>query len=984
MKFSLYLYYFLFMFCFLSLNARSLINKTDELSKIINLHPTPICVIAVCETWCSPSEPDSLYSIAGFTLYRCDRHHSRGGGVALYINDTLIHKQLPGITMSTFESLWVEVNVGTPSPLIVGCSYRPPRSEPRLFCQELERSLNTARQASTNVLLLGDLNAKHQSWLSTDITDTAGDYLHTLLDSYGLSQLCNFSTCITRGTPKSCLDLVITNLNSDSVSLTEAPPLGNSDHISILGCISSLNSLQSAQSTPPTSRAWRWCWAPERLHNLKHHLANISLLPLNCSDWSCDALWNYWRSSLLKAAHLYCTSLQTPTVVDRPRSHVSLKPWITSDLLSEIRFKHKCFRTYLHTRSTQDWEAFVAQRNKTSSLLRGAKSAFVCQAASSSNPIDDMSTHRPNLYKLMSCLKKQPKSDLPDLVCNSQVLDTPASKATAFNEFFVSENQKSVGSSDEPVPAIKVPRVDETLLTHITTTPNEVERLLKSLDHTKSAGEDNIPTRLLKLVAAEIAPSLSQLINISFDRADQPQDWRDATVTPIHKKGPKNVPTNYRPISLLSVTSKVQERIVHDRLYKHIEPHLPVDQSGFRKADGTELQLLRLVHEISAHRDNGQAAAVCFFDLSKAFDRVWHRGLLLKLEHFGVHGAALSWFTAYLTKRRQRVRVCREYSDWLPLPAGVPQGSVLGPLLFLVYTADLPTSCVNELTRCSQFADDTAIIATHPNPATASAALQRAVTSAAKWLTSWHLLVNSTKTVVMSFPGHHSLDITLHDNKLQQVAKQRHLGLVFQADLRWTAQISSKISKCRKSLHQLLRLRGKLNRAALSTIYQTYIRPIVEYGNLAMSSMGVGLEDSLERLQRRAARICLRLPLFQPTHHSAILHHLGWATMSSRRKLRQLQLGHSLFYGNVPPHLALPGLVHRARPVGYSLRTARAFVLPTTRTTRHRDSPLNSASYHFNNLPQSLKSIKNPSLFNREIKPLILSSVCACSQHPCI
>ena len=121
-----------------------------------------------------------------------------------------------------------------------------------------------------------------------------------------------------------------------------------------------------------------------------------------------------------------------------------------------------------------------------------------------------------------------------------------------------------------------------------------------------------------------------------------------------------------------------------------------------------------------------------------------------------------------------------------------------------------------------------------------------------------------------------------------------------------------------------------------------------------MSNISAAQEDSLERLQRRAARICLRIPLFQPVHHSAILHCLAWATMSSRRKLRQLQLGHSIYYGDVPPHLAQPGLVQRTQPVEYDLRTPRVFALPTTRTTRHRDSPLNLASFYFNNLPPSI------------------------------
>ena len=166
------------------------------------------------------------------------------------------------------------------------------------------------------------------------------------------------------------------------------------------------------------------------------------------------------------------------------------------------------------------------------------------------------------------------------------------------------------------------------------------------------------------VAASELSSSLCRLLNISFTKGDQPQAWRDATISPVHKKGSKTLPTNYRPISLLSVASKVQEKIVHDRLYNHIDHHMPPHQSGFRKKVGTELQLLRLIHEVSENRDKGKAVVTCFFDLSKAFDRVWHKGLLAKLQHAGVCEASLTWFTIYLTRRRQRVRANSVLSQW--------------------------------------------------------------------------------------------------------------------------------------------------------------------------------------------------------------------------------------------------------------------------------------------------------------------------------
>ena len=239
----------------------------------------------------------------------------------------------------------------------------------------------------------------------------------------------------------------------------------------------------------------------------------------------------------------------------------------------------------------------------------------------------------------------------------------------------------------------------------------------------------------------------------------------------------------------------MQEKIVHDRLYNHIDPHLPPHQSGFRKKVGTELQLFRLIHEVSENRDKGKAVATCFFDLSKAFVRVWHKGLLAKLQHAGVCEASLTWFTTYLTRRRQRVRANSALSKWQSIPAGVPQGSVLGPLLFLIYTIDLPPSCTNLSTTCSQFADDTALVTINESADDAQHSLQDAVTSAATWLTDWHLLVNAIKIVVMSFERQQRLQITINGTLLQQASSHRHLGLIIQADLRWSDHVGEKIKK---------------------------------------------------------------------------------------------------------------------------------------------------------------------------------------------
>ena len=583
----------------------------------------------------------------------------------------------------------------------------------------------------------------------------------------------------------------------------------------------------------------------------------------------------------------------------------------------------------------------------------------------------------------MKTLRISPRKEMPALNHDGKKLTSKLEQAEAFNSFFISESKKSVSVDSEPVPDILLPTSGERELAQITTTPAEVEQLLGALNPCKAPGFDDIPTRLLKTTARELSPSLSRLFNESFRRGEQPQDWRDATVSPLYKKAERSLVTNYRPISLLSVISKVQERIVHKRLYKHVTPFLPVDQSGFRANDSTELQLARLVHEVSESRDKGLSATACFFDLSKAFDRVWHAGLLKKLQHLGLKDTALQWMVNYLTHRRQRVRVGDAFSEWQAIPAGVPQGSVLGPLLFLIYTIDLPSACTNSNTKCSQFADDTALIATHQSRLTSELSLQSAVSAAATWLRRWHLLVNASKTVTLSFTPNHQLNITLNGTPLKQVNEHRHLGIILQNNLQWNSHVTHIINKSKKLLHQLRKTRGQLNTPSLLVIYTAYIRPVIEYGSLVLSNTTRTQKDQLERVQRRAARICLRIPLFAPVHHSSLLHHLQLPTLVSRQLLRQVTLAHNIKYIRAPLHLQQP---HLARPITeqpYALRHMRTYTLRTSHTYRHTNSPINLSLHNFNQLPPDLRETNSKHAFKSMASSLILSSICSCSSSHC-
>ena len=215
---------------------------------------------------------------------------------------------------------------------------------------------------------------------------------------------------------------------------------------------------------------------------------------------------------------------------------------------------------------------------------------------------------------------------------------------------------------------------------------------------------------------------------------------------------------------------------------------------------------------------------------------------------------------------------------------------------------------------------------------------------------------------------------------LAQVTAHRHLGVTIQSDLRWTSHVQQVQKKALALLHMLHRIRGRIRGHAMSMLYQIYVRPAIEYGNLVTSNLSSTLADDLERLQRRAARICLHIPLIEPVHLSSLLHSLDWPTLASRRLYRTLLFAHSILHKYAPSHI-LNLSIEMASQAQYSLRRTRIFAPPTTRTSRHRDSPLNVALFNFNQFLPG-QTIHSKSQYKHEVAPLVLSSICSCSAHP--
>ena len=332
------------------------------------------------------------------------------------------------------------------------------------------------------------------------------------------------------------------------------------------------------------------------------------------------------------------------------------------------------------------------------------------------------------------------------------------------------------------------------VLNSIKITSENILSSLKNLKLGKSCGVDGIGNNVLRACASNLTEPLKMIAQKSLDTGVFPKSWKNSNVVPIFKnKGSKNSVSNYRPISLLSCMSKVVERQVYNELYNFCMENrlLSEKNSGFKKKVGTIDQLISLTTRIYQGLDKEEEIAMIFLDLSKAYDRVWHAGLLHKLEKIGIRGSLLAWFRSYLTGRTQRVVYAGHASELLELFASVPQGSILAPLLFLIFLNDIEDGIQSNI---SLFADDVALLQNFKNSDRAEIICNKDLETLKNWAKKWGMEFNTSKTEVMIFSNKKiksTPSFYLNGIKLSQVFFHKHLGLTFSDNMKWSKHIDN-------------------------------------------------------------------------------------------------------------------------------------------------------------------------------------------------
>ena len=438
----------------------------------------------------------------------------------------------------------------------------------------------------------------------------------------------------------------------------------------------------------------------------------------------------------------------------------------------------------------------------------------------------------------------------------------------------------------------------------------EVSDIIKLLNVYKAHGHDGISIRMLKMCITSISKPLTLIYKSCLSQETFPEVWKKANIIPIHKKSDKSIISSYRPISLLPICGKILERIIHNNLFKFLNDRdlLCPNQSGFRPNDSCINQLLSITHLIHKSFDANPTLEVrgLFLDMSKAFDKVWHEGLLYKLRQYGVSGKAYELIKSFLSNRFQRVTLNGQHSDWTRVNAGVPQGSILGPLFFLIYINDLSTGINSEV---KLFADDTSIFSVVKNVDESANTLNDDLHLISQWAFQWkmsfnpdpnkqaHEVVFSTKKSEVNHP-----DVNFNGIPVAKVNSQKHLGLILDKSLSFNEHLEEKFKKVNKGIGVLKRLAEHLPRSSLLTIYKSFLRPLLDYGDTVYDHPNnKSFIDKIESIQYNAARAITGA--IRGTSKEKLYQELGLEYLQSRRWCRKMCLFFNIIKKKSPNYL---------------------------------------------------------------------------------
>jgi len=818
-------------------------------------------IIGITESWCTPAIANSELQLSGYDVFRCDRQtDNKGGGVLLYVKSVL--KPLELQLSSPFQDhIWCKVG-----NLVIGVCYRSSNrnivgSDNDSYLCQLLRDVS-----KKHFLLMGDFNYPNIDWHHCTITDLASSDCKSFVESFNDCFLTQHVSKPTRG--NSVLDLVISR-EPDLVSGLEViENLGKSDHNMVTF------TAHLSHDDPSSSRQFRdYCKGDYQ--SIRDHLHTI--------DWdvfmSGDTLhsWKKFKDLMLELEQRHI-----PLKKPRKRKQKVKPIWMTNKALKCIERKGKVYRKY----KDKVHPAVKAANKAVTREIKKAKQNFEKKLALNIK-------HDSKSFFAYVRSKSKSKVRAGSLIDdNDKLLTCDNDIADHFNQYFSSVFTSEDTSGETTFISDQLPP-DHVSCTDLQFSESTVLSGLSKLRSDKSMGPDGMAPRLLIEIKDLISYPLYILFRKSLDESVVPEDWKEAIVTPIFKQGSRNRAENYRPVSLTSLVCKLFEGIVRDALTYHLESNCLVkdSQHGFRKGRSCLTNLLQFLDKVTSSVDAGHCVDIVFLDLAKAFDKVPHDRLLFKLRNHGIDGKILNWIEQWLKGRAQRVGIRGELSKWLEVLSGVPQGSVLGPLLFLVYINDLDVGISNWILK---FADDTKIFSQIRDDKDRER-LQEDLQKLCQWSEEWKMLFNVSKCKVMHVGRQQEQNsYFMNKQQLKCVDMEKDLGVIISNDLKVSRQCQMACSKASKMLGLINRTIEFKHRDVLIRLYKSLVRPHLEFCTPAWSPHYRKDRDLIEKIQRRFTRM---IPNISKLPYDQRLTEVGLWSLEDRRLRADLIEVYKIIHG---------------------------------------------------------------------------------------
>ena len=846
-------------------NSDMLANKMDELNTYIKEHKPAIIGIAEVKPKHTRYAPSlSIYNLEDYTAFHKNVDNKKGRGVILYVHKSLQVNEV-SIQCEFEEYVCAEINLREGDKLLTCVIYRSDSGS-----EQNNDNLNRLMRLISNMkyshkLVMDDFNYRNINWSSwtTPSSQASSDhkFVESVRDSFLYQHVLEPTRCRVGHKP-STIDLIFTNESEMINTIEYMSPLGKSDH-SILkfdyNCYTSHGSNQKP----------RYRYDKGDYTMIKDYLTRDWELEFNEVQQDCEQQWNILLKHIEFAKELYI-----PTRSGPPKWRTKGVTPLDMKCIEQIKRKRRCWQRYIETREDSKWREYCKARNKVKKMTRQVRRNIERDIAKQA---------KTNPKRFWSYVKSKTKTrqgisqlQIPN---NNTMTENDTEKAEVLLSHFSSVFTKEpVG----PIPGPKTQKYDVPLNTmHIT--EEQILKKLRKIQTAKSPGPDQMHPKLIKELADVLAKPLSIIFNTSLQTRTLPASWKTANVSAIFKKGDNTNANNYRPISLTSIICRIMESIIREEVIEHMKKHnlFSDKQYGFISGRSTSLQLLKVLDLWTQILDNGGQIDIIYMDFMKAFDQVPHRRLVGKIESYGIGGDIIGWISDFLRDRTQRVLVNGFPSSVGHVTSGIPQGSVLGPLLFVLYINDLPDAVDS---YAYLFADDTKLFSEITNRNDMEI-LQQDLDKLQDWSSNWLLNFHPDKCKLLTI-GTRALDSGYHlvasgvKHDLECVTNMKDLGVVIDSSLNFEIHMQEKINKANQTMGMIRRAFTFLDEDIFVCLFKAFVRPQLEYANAVWNPHKAKDINAVENVQRRATKL---IPSLTTMTYTERLQKLKLPTLVYRR-----------------------------------------------------------------------------------------------------